>query len=154
MTGAPASVTIPSTIAPGNYLIRHEIIALHLATSKGGAEFYPSCAQLRIGGNQKGAPAASELVSLPGAYSDNDPGIFDPQAFDTKATYAFPGPKIAAFVNGAASSSGSGTAAPSKPKPSTGCSSKKVSVSVKARDARPQHLSRVMRGLVACHGSQ
>jgi hypothetical protein len=72
-------VNVPSTLMPGNYLIRHEIIALHLATAMGGAEFYPSCTQLRVGGNQTGGPADNELVSLPGAYNDNDPGIFDPQ---------------------------------------------------------------------------
>jgi hypothetical protein len=78
MRGATARVTIPATLAPGNYLIRHEIIALHLANSKGGAEFYPSCTQLRVGGTQSGKADDSELVSLPGAYSDNDPGIYDP----------------------------------------------------------------------------
>lgn len=76
--GAKAVINLPSNIAPGNYLIRHEIIALHLGTERGGAEFYPSCAQLKIGGNGNGAPAPNELVSLPGAYSDDDPGIFDP----------------------------------------------------------------------------
>ena len=45
--GGPANVTIPSDLAPGQYLIRHEIIALHLATQLGGAEFYPSCTQVR-----------------------------------------------------------------------------------------------------------
>jgi hypothetical protein len=79
VNGTPAVVNIPSTLKPGNYMIRHEIIALHLATQMGGAEFYPSCAQLRVGGNQKEGPQDNELVSLPGAYKDNDPGIFDPQ---------------------------------------------------------------------------
>ncbi|KAF8884109.1 glycoside hydrolase family 61 protein [Infundibulicybe gibba] len=102
MNGAPAKVFIPSNITPGNYLIRHEIIALHLGVSLGGAEFYVSCTQLRIGGNGNGAPSANELVSLPGAYSDNDPGIFDPsvQVYDPNAAYVFPGPNIASFVNG------------------------------------------------------
>lgn len=79
MNGAAADVVIPKTLAPGNYLIRHEIIALHLATQRGGAEFYPSCAQLRVGGSQTGRPAENELVSFPGAYSDNDPGIYVPE---------------------------------------------------------------------------
>ncbi|KIK96833.1 glycoside hydrolase family 61 protein, partial [Paxillus rubicundulus Ve08.2h10] len=46
MDGGPSNVTIPSTLKPGQYLIRHEIIALHLATELGGAEFYPSCTQV------------------------------------------------------------------------------------------------------------
>lgn len=46
VNGSPANVTIPSTLKSGQYLIRHEIIALHLATTVGGAEFYPSCTQV------------------------------------------------------------------------------------------------------------
>jgi hypothetical protein len=78
VNGGVSSATIPETLAPGNYMVRHEIIALHLATAMGGAEFYEGCVQTRIGGNQTGAPSPSDLVSLPGAYSDSDPGIFDP----------------------------------------------------------------------------
>lgn len=78
MTGTTAIITLPTNLAPGNYIIRHEIIALHLATSRGGAEFYPSCTQLKVGGSETGGPDADELVLLPGAYSDTDPGIYDP----------------------------------------------------------------------------
>ncbi len=75
--GQTALVTLPSNLAPGNYIIRHEIIALQLAQSEGGAEFYPSCTQLKVGGDQTGAPEPDELVLLPGAYKDTDPGIWD-----------------------------------------------------------------------------
>ncbi|KAM6495231.1 glycoside hydrolase family 61 protein [Amanita muscaria] len=114
MTGALASVKVPSSLAPGNYIMRHEIIALHLAVTLGGAEFYPGCAQLSIGGSQTGVPQPSDLVSLPGAYKDTDPGIFDPNVFDSGATYTFPGPPIASFISGA-SSSGNGTSSGSGP---------------------------------------
>ena len=77
--GHAANITLPSNIAPGNYIIRHEIIALHLANEMGGAEFYPSCSQLKISGTGTGVPASNELVSFPGAYSDTDPGIYVPQ---------------------------------------------------------------------------
>lgn len=53
-----------------------QIIALHLATSMGGAEFYPSCTQVSIGGSGTGQPDSTVL--FPGAYSDSDPGIYDP----------------------------------------------------------------------------
>ncbi|KAF8996128.1 glycosyl hydrolase family 61-domain-containing protein [Cyathus striatus] len=105
-SGKTAKVTIPTTLAPGNYLIRHEIIALQLAVSEGGAEFYPSCTQLTIGGSQSGQPTSDELVSLPGAYSDTDPGIFNPAIYDPGLKYQFPGPKVAAFVSGTPSASG------------------------------------------------
>ncbi|ESK93339.1 glycoside hydrolase family 61 protein [Moniliophthora roreri MCA 2997] len=108
MQGAVAKLNIPSTIAPGNYIIRHEIIALHLAENLGGAEFYPSCAQLKIGGNQNGKPQDNELVSLPGAYHDDDPGI-ELNAFDANADYTFPGPAIAKFVSDSPSNGDSGS---------------------------------------------
>lgn len=38
-----ATVAIPSDIAPGNYVIRHEIIALHSAGQENGAQSYPQC---------------------------------------------------------------------------------------------------------------
>ncbi|KAF5381564.1 hypothetical protein D9615_005630 [Tricholomella constricta] len=176
-TGVPASVTIPRTLAPGNYLIRHEILALHLANSPGGAEFYPACAQLHVGGSGTATPSPTELVSLPGAYSDNDPGIFDKDVFNARATYVFPGPKVAALAAGGGAGAGgneapapapapttTGTGAGPKPTPTKGTSGscklkKKVSASVNvnakaaAATIRPRHLSRVMRGLIAGRAS-
>ena len=178
MNGGVATGTIPSTIAPGNYLLRHEIIALHLATSMGGAEFYPGCIQLSVGGSQTGKATSGELVSIPGAYKDSDPGIFDPTVFDTGAPYTFPGPQIAGFVSGKATSSGNSSSSGSgssdsgsgsgttsaKPASSTGgakksCKVKKRAVNatdetlLKVRDARPYHVSRVMRKLAFGEGT-
>ncbi|KAH9028414.1 glycosyl hydrolase family 61-domain-containing protein [Lactarius hengduanensis] len=92
MNGSPVAVTLPTEVAPGDYLVRHEIIALHLAVSLGGAEFYPSCTQIRVAGSQTGTP--NQTVSFPGAYNDNDPGIYDPNVYDTNAPYTFPGPPV------------------------------------------------------------
>ncbi|KAI9452113.1 glycosyl hydrolase family 61-domain-containing protein [Lactarius psammicola] len=92
MNGSPVSVTLPTDVEPGDYLVRHEIIALHLAVSRGGAEFYPSCTQIRVGGSQSGTP--DQTVSFPGAYNDNDPGIFVPNVYDTNSPYDFPGPPV------------------------------------------------------------
>jgi len=112
MEGSPANVTLPSTLAPGNYIIRHEILGLQLAVSVGGAEFYPACSQLQVGGSQTGGPTEDELCLLPGAYSDTDPGIYDPDIYDPGAApYIFPGPPVAAFAGGdAAGTSVSGDA--------------------------------------------
>ena len=44
--GSPATVTVPEGLASGNYLVRHEIIALQNSVSQGGAEYYPSCLQV------------------------------------------------------------------------------------------------------------
>ena len=77
-SGSPVTLSVPAGLAQGAYLMRHEIIALQGAQSQGGAEFYPSCAQVKVGGSGTGTPKSSDLVSFPGGYSDTDPGIFDP----------------------------------------------------------------------------
>ena len=92
VNGSPVTLTLPTDIAPGEYLVRQEIIALHLAQTEGGAEFYPSCTQINVGGSQTGTP--NQTVSFPGAYSDTDPGILVPNVFDAGATYIFPGPPV------------------------------------------------------------
>jgi len=38
--GGVQTITIPQCIAPGQYLLRGELIALHSASSQGGAQFY------------------------------------------------------------------------------------------------------------------
>lgn len=103
MDGKSLSVQIPDNLKSGNYLLRHEIIALHLAETQGGAEFYPSCTQLKVGGNGNGVPSDDETVSFPGAYSDTDPGILVPNVYDAKANYQMPGPKIASLAAGSGS---------------------------------------------------
>ncbi len=60
-------IKIPSCIAPGQYLLRAEMIALHGAGNYPGAQFYMECAQLNIVGGGNTTPA--NTVSFPGAYS-------------------------------------------------------------------------------------
>jgi AA9 family protein len=65
--------TIPQCLAPGSYLVRHELVALHAAWAYPGAQFYPSCFQVRVTGSGTARP--SGLVSFPGAYKATDPGV-------------------------------------------------------------------------------
>lgn len=71
--GGWTTFTFPQCIAPGQYLLRMELLALHSAKSQGGAQFYQSCAQINVSGSGTFSPA--NTVSFPGAYSANDPGI-------------------------------------------------------------------------------
>lgn len=64
--------TIPKSLAPGNYLIRHELLALHQANAP---QFYPECAQLKVTGTGTASPAASFLTTIPGYATANDPGV-------------------------------------------------------------------------------
>ncbi|ETW79866.1 glycoside hydrolase family 61 protein [Heterobasidion irregulare TC 32-1] len=80
--------TIPTGIAPGQYLLRAEVIALHVASSVGGAQFYMSCFQLNVGGSGTAQPSA---VNIPGAYGASDPGILI-NIYQSLTAYTIPGP--------------------------------------------------------------
>ncbi|KAI9836216.1 MAG: hypothetical protein M1819_001553 [Sarea resinae] len=102
-------VEIPPTIAPGNYVLRHEIIALHSAGEVDGAQNYPQCVNLQITGSGTDSPAGVAGESL---YKDTDPGI-EINIYTTLTTYTVPGPTL---YSGAVSvsqgnSTGSATAA-------------------------------------------
>ncbi|KAJ3570571.1 hypothetical protein NP233_g4318 [Leucocoprinus birnbaumii] len=79
--------TVPS-VAPGNYLLRAEVIALHVASSVGGAQFYPACFQLNVSGSGSAQPPT---VKIPGAYGAQDPGILI-NIYQQLTTYTIPGP--------------------------------------------------------------
>jgi Auxiliary Activity family 9 (formerly GH61) len=58
--------TIPAALKPGNYLIRHEIIALHIANKP---QWYPQCAHLTVTGSGTESPDKSYWAKIPGVYS-------------------------------------------------------------------------------------
>ncbi|KAF7872286.1 hypothetical protein EAF04_003210 [Stromatinia cepivora] len=84
------TVTIPSNIATGNYVLRHEIIALHAASSPNGAQNYPQCVSLAIKGTGTTKPAG---VSATTFYTPTDPGILV-SIFGTLSKYTIPGPPL------------------------------------------------------------
>jgi len=95
--GGWVDFTVPSCVAPGQYLLRAEIIALHSASKSGGAQFYMGCAQINV--SSSGSKTGT-TVSFPGAYSANDPGIlvsiYDAQG-NPKGNgqpYKIPGPSV------------------------------------------------------------
>jgi len=84
------SITIPSCIANGQYLLRAELIALHAASNANGAQFYMECAQINVsGGSGSSSPST---VSFPGAYSQTDPGILI-NIYSPITSYTIPGPQ-------------------------------------------------------------
>jgi hypothetical protein len=76
--GQSNTVTIPSDLKPGTYVLRHEIIALHGAmndnyiTKVSGAQFYPQCAKVEVTGDGTATPAGN---TFPGTYTWDEPGI-------------------------------------------------------------------------------
>ncbi|KAG8810371.1 Esterase/lipase/thioesterase [Serendipita sp. 399] len=91
-----ATVTIPSKLAAGDYLLRHENLALHGASSPGGAQFYPVCIHLKVTGGGSASPSG---LAFPGAYKANDPGIlFNPYQGDAaNQKYVAPGGPVYQF---------------------------------------------------------
>ncbi|KAL2000382.1 hypothetical protein VTN02DRAFT_3192 [Thermoascus thermophilus] len=94
------TVTIPSTIAPGNYVLRHEIIALHSAENKDGAQNYPQCINLEVTGGGTDNPAGTLGTAL---YTDTDPGILV-NIYQGLSNYSIPGP---ALYSGSGNTAGS-----------------------------------------------
>ncbi|TGJ78202.1 hypothetical protein E0Z10_g10559 [Xylaria hypoxylon] len=94
------NVKIPSDIAPGDYLLRGEAIALHTAASAGQAQFYMTCYQLTVTGSGTAKPAG---VALPGAYAASDPGILV-NIHLPMSSYIAPGPTV--YSSGSTRSAG------------------------------------------------
>ncbi|TFY57555.1 hypothetical protein EVJ58_g6952 [Rhodofomes roseus] len=134
MEGDAYNVTIPAGLKPGAYLIRNELIGLQNAMAPGGAEFFPSCTQLRILGNGTEVPAPNNTVRLPGAYNVSDPGILFDAYTDPDKPYVIPGPRIATFVNVTSPDEANGTSISSSV---SGSPPPPASPSDKADDALP-----------------
>ncbi|KAL2128355.1 hypothetical protein VTI74DRAFT_9296 [Chaetomium olivicolor] len=95
------NVKIPSDIAPGDYLLRAEAIALHTAGSAGGAQLYMTCYQIAVTGGGSASPAT---VSFPGAYKATDPGILV-NIHAPMSGYTVPGPSV--YSGGSTKTAGS-----------------------------------------------
>ncbi|TFK26972.1 glycoside hydrolase [Coprinopsis marcescibilis] len=88
-----STVKIPSTLKAGQYLIRHEILALHFAFAYPGVQIYPSCIQVKVTGGGDDFPSSEYLVSFPGAYKHDTPGIvYD--LYSETGGYSIPGPAV------------------------------------------------------------
>lgn len=94
-------VKIPSTLASGNYVLRHEIIALHSAKESDGAQNYPQCFNLAITGTGSLQPTGTPGKAL---YHKTAAGILV-NIYKEVTSYVVPGPTmIAAGTNLAQSS--------------------------------------------------
>ncbi|KAF9270473.1 glycoside hydrolase [Marasmius fiardii PR-910] len=83
--------TIPKNLKAGQYVIRHEILALHAAYQYPGVQVYPSCIQVEVKGSGNALPTS--FVSFPGAYTGTTPGIvFD--IYQNQGPYTIPGPAV------------------------------------------------------------
>lgn len=108
---------IPASLAPGEYMIRHELLAIHQANTPqlcvaliimsgicvDVINSYPECAQLKVTGSGSATPPASSTVKFPGGYSASDPSIniniYSADA-TSQTTYKVPGPGKLIFSEG------------------------------------------------------
>lgn len=91
LLSSPPSLDIsPTNITTGHYIFRHEIIALHGATTANGAQNYPFCVNIDVTGSGTASPAGVAATSF---YKATDPGIlFNP--YVTLSNYTIPGPAL------------------------------------------------------------
>ncbi|KAL1595532.1 hypothetical protein SLS59_008169 [Nothophoma quercina] len=100
-------LTLPN-LAPGDYVLRPEINALHEGNRQGGAQFYMECVHIKVEGS--GTATLPAGVSFPGAYKATDPGVlFD--IYSGFTSYTPPGPKV---WNGASAASAAAPATTTK----------------------------------------
>ncbi|KAI1085011.1 glycosyl hydrolase family 61-domain-containing protein [Whalleya microplaca] len=81
---------LPDTLPAGQYLMRAEHVALHGASTKGGAQFYIGCAQLEVSGSGSGSP--SPTVKIPGVYTGDEPGLVINIYYPVPTSYTVAGP--------------------------------------------------------------
>ncbi|KAM0550585.1 hypothetical protein ACHAPJ_008843 [Fusarium lateritium] len=93
------TVQIPVDLAPGNYVLRHEIIALHGAGQPNGAQNYPQCFNLKVTGDGNLSPDGVKGTQL---YKSNDPGILF-NLYTSSLSYKIPGPTQVAGLPSAVS---------------------------------------------------
>ncbi|KAJ4375122.1 hypothetical protein N0V83_002206 [Neocucurbitaria cava] len=89
---ATYSVTVPSQIPAGDYLLRIEQLGIHNPGSP--PQFYISCAQVKVTGGGSGSP--SPVTKIPGHVKATDPG-YTANIYNNFNSYIVPGPKVATY---------------------------------------------------------
>ncbi|KAK0649025.1 glycoside hydrolase family 61 protein [Cercophora newfieldiana] len=87
-------VRIPRNLRAGRYIVRHEILSIHIEDKP---QFYPQCAHLEVKGEGDAVPGEEWLRRFPGAYEADDPSIrinIYAKEFDTTTNYTIPGGPI------------------------------------------------------------
>ncbi|KAL4924718.1 glycoside hydrolase [Aspergillus undulatus] len=94
----PVRMTTPMDVKPGNYLMRHEVFY-----SEGDLTLWPqlnpTCANIKVIGNETAFPSDEYLVSFLGAYKTTDPAFANqgPKHAEERAqtyNYTIPCPKV------------------------------------------------------------
>ncbi|KAF2097057.1 hypothetical protein NA57DRAFT_77310 [Rhizodiscina lignyota] len=104
------NLQLPTTLASGNYVIRHETIALHQAQQPDGAQLYPQCVNFKVTGTGDAVPSGVPGTQI---YPDpSDPGLTF-NLYTTFDSYTPPGPPVWSAAAPPAAQGAGGSAAPS-----------------------------------------
>ncbi|POS74888.1 glycosylhydrolase family 61-11 [Diaporthe helianthi] len=90
-------VGLPTTLSPGAYVLRHELIALHYANRTDGAQNYPQCVNLWVTTAARGVEAVRKREKgylATEMYHADDPGI-KIDIYESMTMYEIPGPTLA-----------------------------------------------------------
>lgn len=111
-------VKIPDSIASGNYVARHEIIALHSANNVGGAQNYPQCINLEVKSSGSDVPEGVVGTEL---YTAQDKGIYVNIYYPgfQADEYDMPGPALYTGGSGSAPASSVASSAAASSTPAT-----------------------------------
>ncbi|KAI0383317.1 lytic polysaccharide monooxygenase [Hypomontagnella monticulosa] len=94
---------LPASTPPGEYLLRAEGLALHAAHKWACAQFYVSCAQIKVVASsespsdlveRKGKDEFDPQVKIPGVYRGDEPGVLIPVFWSFLTNYTAPGPAL------------------------------------------------------------
>ena len=93
-TNSTYTVQVPPSLAPGNYVIRHELIALHYALDPGlGPQHYPQCIDVMVSGGGTEVLGGLPGTELYGRPSD-EAGLKYDISQDPLPPYTVPGPGL------------------------------------------------------------
>ncbi|KAL2019744.1 hypothetical protein VTK56DRAFT_9188 [Thermocarpiscus australiensis] len=88
------SVTIQERLRQGAYLMRHELVSLHVPFTP---EFYPECAHLYVTGGGDEMPGEEYLASIPGVWEQDGPElhlIIYEEPTSSRTEWEIPGPAV------------------------------------------------------------
>lgn len=90
LTGVnPLVVKLPTALPAGDYLVRAEHLAMHIANQP---QFYIGCGQVTVTEGGNGTPGP--LVAFPGAYHSGDKAIWNNFNYPKPVDYTPPGPPV------------------------------------------------------------
>nr|UOL67195.1 lytic polysaccharide monooxygenase [uncultured microorganism] len=87
-------VMVPKGLTRGAYVMRHEIIALHFAAKRGGAQNYPVCFNLWVEGEKEGSVTLDSYDARE-FYRDDHIGVWVNATAPALTSYIVPGPTMA-----------------------------------------------------------